>query len=205
VDEDPLAGTHTDINGRSKQMLVIRENKENAPEIQDDQERGGKEEGGGGGGGERRRYSSCGQIHIHPYRTYKLEGLCLHCRRRRDTRLASFEVNAIRDSVQRESMLGVDRLGMGRRFRALSHIHEEIGGRQEGNRTFKALPQPVVSLPVSLLGRRVHFEEGRARGGSASGEEEGQQQQTPWRLTLPPAEPPRRGWGLAGMRDGEWI
>lgn len=104
-------------------------------------------------------------------------------------------------------MLGVGGLGMGRRFRALSHTHEEIGegGPEEGDRTFKALPQPVVSLPVSLLGRNVHFEEGRGRDGSAIGEEEGQQQQTPWRLTLLTAEPPKRGWGLAGMRDGEWI
>ncbi len=150
-------------------------------------------------GGRGPRPGHCGQILIHPYHSYKIEGPCLHCRRRRDTLVASFEVHAIRETVYREFVLGPTSSGRPqKRFRALdSHPEEDAefgleGGTQCG---LKALPLP---MPMSGLGRSVHFPTGR-------GVEQQQQQQTPWRLTLPPAEIPRTGWGLAGMRDGEWI
>ncbi len=139
--------------------------------------------------------TSCRQILIHPYRTYKIEGMCLHCRRRRDTRLASFEVHAIRDAVYRESVLSpTPRNGIQSRLGVYAQIGDGWGGGDEEK--LKPLPQ---QLPVLRLGKSVHFE-GEVQ--SFAGQ---QQQQTPWRLTLPPAEIPRTGWGLAGMRDGEWI
>lgn len=132
----------------------------------------------------------CGQILIHPYRSYKIEGSCLHCQRRRDTLLATFEVAAIRDNVYRESLLGLS-AGAPRRFGTPASRADGEGGDGGGG---EAMP-----LQLPMLGRSVQFQSDGLK------EEQGQQQQTPWRLTLPPAEVPRNGWGLAGMRDGEWI
>ena len=143
-----------------------------------------------------RQYTHCGRILTHPYHSYKIEGLCLHCQRRRNNLLASFEVNAIRETVYRESELRSVGEAQ-RKFRALSsHAEEKAEDRVEGDDSLKPMTLPVA---VSMLGRNVHFQPGLAEV------EQQQQQQTPWRLTLPPAEIPRTGWGLAGMRDGEWI
>lgn len=139
--------------------------------------------------------TSCGQVHIHPYRTYKIEGLCLHCRKRRDTALASFEANAIRESVYRESVFeSENRMRAGRRFEAIAEReHAE-------HRGLKSIPTPIVVPPISMsvLGEHMEFRE-------QDGYQQQDRQQTPWRLTLPPARPPRTGNRLEGMRDGEWI
>ncbi|KAF7508968.1 hypothetical protein GJ744_008524 [Endocarpon pusillum] len=148
-----------------------------------------------------RPHTHCGEILTHPYRSYKIEGLCLHCRRRRDTLLASFEVNSIREAVNRESPLGSNN---GRQQRRFEGLPPPMAGQNhaglEGNDRLKSRPIPMP-VPVRMLvpgqGRNVHFEP-RIEGAE-------HQQQTPWRLALPPAEIPKTGAGLAGMRDGEWI
>jgi hypothetical protein len=162
---------------------------------------------------ERRNTTSkhCGHILIHPYHSYKIEGLCLRCLTRRDTLLANFEVNAIRDTVYRESISGLGHTK--RRFGSSSSCAEgDSGGKYGtgGDQELKLLsgqrkqpvpmPMPMQTLKPSLL-QNVHLQVGMAR----VEEQQHQHQQTPWRLTLPPAEVPRNGWGLAGMRDGEWI
>lgn len=149
---------------------------------------------------------TCGQIFIHPYRTYKIEGLCMHCRVGRDVRLASFEVKAIRESVDRES--GVGRGGvLGRRVRALSSLPEWVDA--EGDGDVKSLPQP---LPISASRRRnMHSaSSGRPKKPVEHEEqleeqEQQQQQQSPWQLTMPPAAITKTGLDVDGMRDGEWI
>ena len=144
---------------------------------------------------------TCGQIQSHPYHTYKIEDMCLHCSRRRDTRLASFEVHAIRDTVYRESELGPTACRVEQSRVGMHPLVENIsrGGRgTEDNGNLKPLPQ---QLSMSMLRRSVHLQGETQRLTVALQ----QQQQTPWRLTLPPAEIPTTGWGLAGMRDGEWI
>lgn len=74
-----------------------------------------------------------------------------------------------------------------------------------GEDRLKALPlQAPMPMPVPALGRIVHFD-AEERVEHLEEQQAEQQQQTPWRLTLPPAEVPRSGLGLAGMRDGEWI
>jgi hypothetical protein len=150
---------------------------------------------------------SCGQILIHPYRTYKIEGLCLHCSRRRDTRLASFEVHAIRDTVYRESVPGpTARKGVQSKLGMHPQVEEELegerGGGAENDGRLKPLPP---QLPMSMLGKNAHFQNQAQRLRVPLQQQQQTQQQTPWRLTLPPAEIPRTGRGLAGMRDGEWI
>ena len=151
-----------------------------------------------------RPHTHCGEILIHPYRSYKIEGICLHCRRRRDTLLASFEVNAIREAVNRESLLGPNNGRQQRRFEGLPSpiAGPDHAGLEDDDRLkFRPIPMPApmpMPMPVPVQGRNVHFEP-RIDG------TEHQQQQTPWRLTLPPAEIPKTGAGLAGMRDGEWI
>lgn len=106
----------------------------------------------------------------------------------------------MREAVYRESVLAPTKdvdgvVGAQRRRWALAAYAKEEDGIEDV-RGLKALPLPL-STPRPSLGDGVHFQTGEGV--------EQQQQQTPWRLTLPPAEIPRTGWGLAGMRDGEWI
>lgn len=149
-----------------------------------------------------RPHTHCGEILTHPYRSYKIEGLCLHCRRRRDTLLASFEVNAIREAVNRESLLEPNNGRKQRRFEGLpAPMAGQNHGGLEGNDRLRSRPIPMpVPMPTLVPGqeRNVHIQP-RIHG------TEHQQQQSPWRLTLPPAEIPKTGAGLEGMRDGEWI
>jgi hypothetical protein len=156
---------------------------------------------GRGAVNEAQAHPHCGQILIHPYRSYKLEGLCLHCRRRRDTRLASFEVNAIRETVYRESISRPTTLGAQsqRRFESQPWYAQREGGGKigGGHGDWRALPLKIP-MPMSTLGESVALQ---AEGSVV----QQQQQQSPWSLTLPPAEIPKTGWTLAGMRDGEWI
>lgn len=164
----------------------------------------------GGAGEETSQIGTCGQILIHPYRTYKIEGLCMHCRVGRDVRLASFEVNAIRESVDRES--GHARSGvLGRRVRALSCLTEWVDAEDDGN--MESLPQPqrisalrrrnMHIVARGRLKRPVEYEEQLEVGQEQ--QQQQQQQQRPWRLTMTPAEIPKTGLDLEGMRDGEWI
>lgn len=148
-----------------------------------------------GGRGPGTSYSgSCGQILRHPYRSYKIEGLCLRCRRRRDIRIAIFEVNAIKETVNRESGLG-QKPAPQRGAQELSSYAEVVDGEDESK--LKPLPLP---LQTPVHGSRIHFQ-----ADEGPGHQEEQQQQRPWRLTMPPAEIPTTGFGLAGMRNGEWI
>jgi hypothetical protein len=161
-------------------------------------------------------YKHCGHILLHPYHSYKVEGLCLRCLKRRDTLLANFEVNAIRDSVYRESVSGLARTK--RRFGSSSSCAGgDSGGKHGtgGDQELKLLSgQLKQTMPMSMpnqismsiltptptpsLLQNMQVQVGMVRVDE-------QQQQTPWRLTLPPAEVPKFGWGLAGMRPGEWI
>jgi hypothetical protein len=155
------------------------------------------------GEGTRVQFNHCGQIHTHPYRSYKLEGLCLHCRRRRDNLLASFEVNSIRESVYREAGHGAG-AGGGSQKTVIALPSQADRGRTEKEGDDKLQPLPYIyempmPMPMPGLGRSLHSQAGLAEV------DQQQQQQTPWRLTLPAAEVPRTGWGLAGMRYGEWI
>ena len=47
----------------------------------------------------------CNEKLSHPLHTYRIAGLCLRCRREREERLARFEVGAIKDGVERESVV----------------------------------------------------------------------------------------------------
>lgn len=157
----------------------------------------------------------CGQILHHPYRSYKIEGPCLHCRQRRDNLLASFEINSIKETVYREAAPGAkSQSDEQRRFiaRLSAYQLQRNGEMGRGEDRIKALPlQAPIPISVPALRKFVHFdevesverEEGHVH--RQQPQQQQQQQQTPWRLTLPPAEVPRIGSGLAGMRDGEWI
>ncbi len=152
---------------------------------------------------EARPHTHCGEVLTHPYRSYKIEGLCLHCRRRRDILLASFEVNAIRETVNRESLVAPKHGRQQRRFEGSpsptagqDHSGLEVNDKLK----LKSMPLPVpMPMTVPVQERNVHFQP------QCTGTQHQQQQQTPWRLTLPPAEIPKTGAGLAGMRDGEWV
>jgi len=198
ADQDAYKNTKGDLGSRitvtspGKRQKTTLDNSVRAEEGQEKEE------------GRNPAYKHCGRILIHPYHSYKIEGLCLRCLTRRDTLLANFELNAIRDTVYRESMSGPGHKN--RRFASSSLCAEGdlggkcgIGGDQELKLLSVQLKQPMaMPMPKPSLLQNVHLQVGMARV-------EEQQQQTPWRLTLPPAEVPRNGWGLAGMRDGEWI
>jgi hypothetical protein len=162
----------------------------------------GADKGRERGESENPAYKHCGQILIHPYHSYKIEGLCLHCSRRRDNLLANFEVNAIRDTVYRESMSGPAYTK--RKFGSFSPCADgDNEGRAgtEGAQALNLLPVHLKQpMPTLSLFQNLYLQVEGARV-----EQQQQQQQTPWRLTLPPAEVPKNGWGLAGMREGEWI